>query len=220
MPSLDEVFTSDNFVAQISFRKKLMPLGAKTLEGMADYLLWYARKLSNVKYRQLYIATHPDPSGRWTGIQDAHGQLRRLTKEERTDFSKIMGADRIFGTVSQWAPSFSETSVYPFVFQGIIYKPTLGRCWVTTPEKMLKLAKAQRLFVEGAFPRFVSFHSDFSFQKLTHPWRDTAPAQDKDYVVETNPSVIERCILMTTDPGDLVLDPTCGAGTTAYVAEQ
>ena len=217
---MDEVFGEKNFVAQISFRKKLMPLGAKTLEGMADYIVWYAKKKEIVKYRQCYLPTEPDPRGRWTGVQEVDGQLRRLSKDERSDFAHIPASSRIFGTVSQWAPSFSESGVYTFPFQGVSYDPTPGRCWVTTPEKMERLAKAQRLFVEGEFPRFVSFHIDFSFQKLTHPWRDTAPAQDKAYVVETNPNVIERCLLMTTDPGDLVLDPTCGSGTTAYVAEQ
>jgi len=217
---MDEVFLADNFVAQISFRKKLMPLGGKTLEGMADYLVWYAKDLGKIKYRQLYVETNPDPSGRWTGVQDSNGQLRRLFSDERNDFSVIPKSARLFGTVSQWAPSFSETSVYPFNFQSTVYRPTPGRCWITTSDKMERLAKSQRLFVEGVFPRFVSFHVDFCFQKLTHPWRDTAPAQDKSYVVETNPEVIKRCILMTSDPGDLVLDPTCGSGTTATVAEQ
>jgi len=217
---LDEVFQPENFVAQISFRKKLMPLGAKTLEGMADYIVWYAKKLGTIKYRQGYLPTEPNPTGRWTGVQESDGQLRRLSADERSDFASIVASSRIFGTVSQWAPSFSENGVFTFQFQGVPYRPTPGRCWVTTVEKMERLAKSQRLFVEGAFPRFVSFHNDFCFQKLTHPWRDTAPAQDKAYVVETNPSVIERCVLMTTDPGDLVLDPTCGSGTTAYVAEQ
>lgn len=216
---MDEIFLPDNFVAQVSFRKKLMPLGAKTLEGMADYLVWYAKDLGKIKYRQLYSETNPDPSGRWTGVQDADGQLRRLLQDERSNFSVIPESARLFGTVSQWAPSFSETSVYPFNFHAIEYRPTSGRCWITSSDKMERLAKSQRLFVEGAFPRFVSFHADFCFQKLTHPWRDTAPAQEKSYVVETNPEVIKRCILMTTDPGDLVLDPTCGSGTTAFVAE-
>ena len=217
---MDEVFGVENFVAQISFRKKLMPLGAKTLEGMADYLIWYSRSLPSVKYRQLYFETDPHPSGRWTGVRTDQGDLRRLNKDERNDFKKIPHDAAIFGTVSQWAPSFSDASVYPFKFEGNIYNPTPGRCWVTTEQKMSRLAQARRLFVEGAFPRFISYHKDFWFRKLTHPWRDTAPAQDKDYVVETSPGVIERCILMTTDPGDLVLDPTCGSGTTAYVAEQ
>ncbi|MHB8927996.1 MAG: site-specific DNA-methyltransferase [Bacillota bacterium] len=217
---MDEVFGGENFVAQISFRKKLMPLGAKTLEGMADYLLWYARSLPEIKYRQLYVATEPDPAGRWTGVQESATYLRRLGTEEKRDFSQIPDDARIFGTVSQWAPSFSENGVYSFIFEGRTYNPTSGKCWVTTAEKMQRLNRAQRLFVEGKFPRFVSFHDDFQHRKLTHPWRDTAPALGKEYVVETSPGVIERCILMATDPGDLVLDPTCGSGTTAYVAEQ
>ncbi|WP_373539539.1 site-specific DNA-methyltransferase [Chamaesiphon sp.] len=217
---MDEVFGEDNFVALISFRKKLMPLGGKTLEGMADYLIWYSRNISNIKYRQLYVGTDPDPSGRWTGVQDFAGHLRRLGKDERTDFNKIPEDAKIFGTVSQWAPSFSEKAVFPFTFEGTIYNPTAGRCWITSEDKMERLTRARRLFVEGTFPRFVSFHQDFCYRKLTHPWRDTAPAQDKNYVVETNSGVVQRCILMTTDPGDLVLDPTCGSGTTAYVAEQ
>jgi len=85
---------------------------------------------------------------------------------------------------------------------------------------MKRLNVSGRLFVEGAFPRYVSLHEDFNYRKMTNPWHDTAPAQDKKYTVETNPNVVARCILMTTDPGDLVLDPTCGSGTTAYVAEQ
>ncbi len=217
---MDEVFGEENLVAQISFRKKLMPLGAKTLEGMADYLIWYARSLPEIKYRQLYVSTEPDPAGRWTGLEDSSAHLRRLTKDENRDFSMIPPIARIFGTVSQWAPSFSQKSVYPFTFEGRSYVPTAGRCWVTTDDKMGRLDRARRLFVEGKFPRFISFHDDFPYKKLTHPWRDTAPAQSKDYVVETSPGVVERCILMTTDPGDLVLDPTCGSGTTAYVAEQ
>ena len=82
------------------------------------------------------------------------------------------------------------------------------------------LGQIDRLFVEGDFPRYVVFYDDFQFAKITNPWDDTAPAQEKRYIVQTNEMVIERCILMTTDPGDLVLDPTCGSGTTAYVSEQ
>ena len=82
------------------------------------------------------------------------------------------------------------------------------------------LARINRLYVEGDFPRYVNYHDDFPYRKLTHPWHDTAPAQGKEYVVETNEGVVSRCLLMATDPGDLVFDPTCGSGTTAYVAEQ
>jgi len=143
-----------------------------------------------------------------------------LLPAERNDFRVIPNSARIFGTVSQWAPSFSESGVYDFGFEGKTYRPTKGQCWITTKEKMERLALAGRLFVEGDFPRYVSFHDDFPYAKVTNPWEDTAPAQDKSYVVETNENVLQRCILMTTDPGDLAFDLTCGSGTTAYVAEQ
>ncbi|MBF3618248.1 site-specific DNA-methyltransferase [Burkholderia pseudomallei] len=217
---MDEVFGAQNFISLITFRKKLMPLGAKTLESMADFLVWYAKDASRVKYRQLFRKTTPDPKGRWTGVRTPDGTLRRLNSEERADFANIPNDCRIFGTVSQWAPSFSAANVYPLEFEGKTYEPTRGQCWVTSKEKMEKLGRVGRLFVEGDYPRYVVFHDDFAFAKVTSPWDDTAPAQSKMYVVQTNQDVIARCMLMTTDPGDLVLDPTCGSGTTAYVAEQ
>ena len=216
---LDEVFGSENFVAQIPFRKKLMPLGAKTLEGMCDYIIWYAKDISNIKYRQLYKKTTPNPNGRWTGVEE-NGTLRRFTLQEREDFEYTLKHKNVFGTVSQWAPSFSDTNVYTFEFEGQKYEPTRGQCWVTTKDKMEKLASMGRLFVEGDYPRYVLKHSDFPYSKLTNPWNDTAPAQNKQYVCQTSTLPIQRCILMTTDPGDLVLDPTCGSGTTVFVAEQ
>ena len=217
---MDEVFGPENIVAQISFRKKLMPLGGKTLEGMADYLVWYAKDKTKIKYRQLFISTEPDPKGRWTGVVRPTGELRRLTSAERQDFGRIPKDYRIFGTVSQWAPSFSAANVFQFEFQGRDYLPTSGQCWITSKTRMEILARANRLYVERDYPRYVNYHDDFPYRKLTHPWHDTAPAQQKEYVVQTNEGVVSRCILMTTDPGDLVLDPTCGSGTSAYVAEQ
>lgn len=216
---LDEVFGSENFIAQIPFRKKLMPLGSKTLESMGDYLVWYAKDKDSVKYRQLYKKSTPNINGRWTGVEE-DGKLRRFTKEEKSDYEYTLRTKKVFGTVSQWAPSFSESGVFPFVFEGVTYHPASGQSWVTTKDKMDKLAQMGRLFVEGDSPRYVLKHDDFPYAKLTSPWNDTAPAQDKRYVCQTSLLPIQRCILMTTDPGDLVLDPTCGSGTTAFVAEQ
>lgn len=216
---MDEVFGSENFVSQITFRKKLMPLGDKLLEEMSNFIIWYAKDKTMIKYRQLYKETFPNPQGRWTGVCE-NGKLRRFTKEEKRDFATTLITKKVFGTVSQWAPSYSEANVYEFNFDGRSYYPSAGQCWITSKEKMDKLAMLGRLFVEGDFPRYVMFHEDFPFAKLTSPWNDTAPAQDKKYVVQTSLEVIKRCVLMTTDPGDLVLDPTCGSGTTAYVAEQ
>ena len=216
---MDEVFGSENFVCLITFRKRLMPLGSKTLEEMANFIVWYAKDKELIKYRQLYKKVTPNPKGRWTGVHE-NGKLRRFTKEEKQNFAITLMTKNVFQTVSQWAPSYSEGNVYDFEFEGRVYSPSKGQCWLTPKAKMEKLAKMGRLFVEGDSPRYVMLHEDFPYSKLTSPWDDTAPAQDKEYVVQTSTEVIKRCILMTTDPGDLVLDPTCGSGTTAYVAEQ
>lgn len=216
---MDEVFGSENFVCLITFRKRLMPLGSKTLEEMANFIVWYAKDKENIKYRQLYKKVVPNPKGRWTGVCE-NGKLRRFTKEERENYAITLMTKNVFQTVSQWAPSYSEGNVYDFEFEGQTYRPSKGQCWLTPKTKMEKLAKMGRLFVEGDSPRYVMLHEDFPYSKLTSPWDDTAPAQGKEYVVQTSTEVIKRCILMTTDPGDLVLDPTCGSGTTAFVAEQ
>ena len=217
---MDEVFGVENFVGLIPFRKKSMPLGGRTIENMCDYLLWYAKYKVSVKYNQLYIQTVPDFTGMWRFVELPNGDRRKLTTNEKKGISPLPNGSRIYTTVSQLAPSYSESSVYDFEFQGNAYRPPQNQCWVTTREKMNLLAAQNRLQVDGNLPRYILYFDDFPFSKLTNPWLDTAGAASKQYVVETSPKVIQRCILMTTDPGDLVFDITCGSGTTAYVAEQ
>jgi adenine-specific DNA-methyltransferase len=217
---MEEVFGVEQFVSIVPFRKKLMPLGAKTLEQMSDFLIWFCKDQSKIKYRHIYRETMPDAKGRWTGTVGETGGLNRLTKEEREMLRSGIAPEKIFGTISQWAPSFSPEAVFDFEFEGFTYKPAGGQCWVTSYDKMNRLRLANRLFVEKDSPRFVSPHSDYPYAKITSPWHDTAPASGKTYVVQTNENVIERCMVMTTDPGDLVLDPTCGSGTSAVVAEK
>jgi adenine-specific DNA-methyltransferase len=217
---LDEVFGSENFCQLIPFRKKLMPLGASLLEGMYDYLLWYGKNIDQVKFRHLFKTSEPKYSSRWTSVEVETETRRRLSKQESEDLSLLPEGSRVYRLVSQRAPSFSAPSVYDFEFKGRVYSPPKGGCWVSTKDKMEKLAQANRLESEGDSLSYVYFHDDFPLSKINNLWDDTSPAQDKGYVVQTSTGVIERCLLMTTDPGDLVLDPTCGSGTTAYVAEQ
>ena len=217
---LDEVFGSENFCQLIPFRKKLMPLGATLLEGMYDYLLWYGKNIEHIKFRHLFKPSEPKYSSRWTSVEDETGTRRRLSNQESKNLSLLPEGSRVYRLVSQRAPSFSEASVYNFTFKGHVYSPPKGGCWVSTKDKMEKLARANRLESEGDSLSYVYFHDDFPLSKINNLWADTSPAQDKGYVVQTSTGVIERCILMTTDPGDLVFDPTCGSGTTAYVAEQ
>ena len=217
---MEEIFGAEGFVALVPFRKKLMPLGAKTLEQMSDFLIWFCKDPKKIKYRHIYRDTNPNSKGRWTGTVGEGGNLVRLSKEERADLRIGASPANIFSTISQWAPSFSPDGVFPFQFQGVEFNPSAGQCWVASHDKMKRLEKANRLFVEKDSPRFVSPHLDYPYAKITSPWYDTAPASGKTYVVQTNENVIERCLAMTSDPGDLVLDPTCGSGTVAYVSEK
>ena len=214
----DEVFGKNNFVSLITFRKKLMPLGAKLLEGMADYLVWYAKDIDSIKYHHLFEKYNVEGASRWTMVQLPSGERRKLTSEEYNNHSLLPAGSNVFRLVSQRAPSFSPNNTFDYEYDGRIYKAP--GCWVTTKAGMDVLAENNRFYPEGDNLSYTQFISDFPYRKITNPWNDTAPAQDKIYVVQTNPDVIKRCMLMTTDPGDLVLDITCGSGTTAYVAEQ
>jgi adenine-specific DNA-methyltransferase len=214
---MDEVFGDENFIQLIPFRKKLMPLGSVTLEGMTDYLVYFCKNKEAAKYRVMFKKAFPKAESRWTGLENEDGTRVRVNS---SDLAKLQNTDRVYRLVSQRAPSYSEQTVYDYLFNGQRFQSPKGGSWVTTEEKMRRLGKSNRLEVEGKSLSYVYFFGDFPYQKLNNLWDDTAPAQDKSYVVQTNQDVIQRCILMTTDPGDLVLDPTCGSGTTATVAEQ
>ena len=122
--------------------------------------------------------------------------------------------------VSMTLPGTNATTNFPIIYKGKTYVPKSGSSWPTPPEKMQRLIKADRFEVEGNNIRYVLKLSDDQYSKLTLNWDDTVGARDKIYVVQTHKNVVERCLLLASDPGDLVLDPTCGSGTTAAVAEE
>lgn len=214
---MDEVFGDENFVQLIPFRKKLMPLGSTTLEGMTDYLVYYSKNKTSLKYRPMFKRAIPKAESRWSSFQNEDGTR---IKVNANDLAQMVDTDKVYRLVSQRAPSYSDQTVYDYTFNGKKFHAPKGGSWVTTFDKMRRLECANRLEVEGGSLSYVYFFGDFPYQKLNNLWEDSSPAQNKQYVVQTNPDVIQRCILMSTDPGDLVLDPTCGSGTTAYVAEQ
>jgi adenine-specific DNA-methyltransferase len=219
---LDEVFGSENAIALIPFRKKTMPLGATFLERMGDYLLWYAKDitLAKQKYRQLYLKQDVSGDFHWNWYELEDGSRKRISKAEIEAGVKIPKGAKVLRLVSMWPPSFSANAVFPIRFRGKEWRPAEGQCWPTNPAGMEKLIDANRLEPEGQYLRYVLHLEDYDLIKLTSAWQDSIGARDQNYVVETSPTVVARCILMTTDPGDVVLDPTCGSGTTAYVAEQ
>jgi len=215
---MDEVFGSENFVSEIIFRKKGMTLGAKTLETMNDFILWFAKDKEKVKYRQLFEDYNVEGASRWTMVELPNGERRKINREEYTNHSLLPEHAKVFRLVSQRAPSFSAKNVFNFNYEGVTY--SAPGCWVTNETGMSLLGKNRRFYSEGVNLSYIQYLADFPMKKLTNLWMDTSGASDKIYIVQTSEKPLTRCMLMTTDPGDLVLDPTCGGATTAYVAEQ
>ncbi len=216
---MDEIFGDENFISLITFRKKTMPLGATHLEGMADYLVWYGKEKNKLKYRQLFAYQDVQGDGHWSWL-DVSGNRRKLNASEKNNHSLLPEDGRIGRLVSMAPPTFSPASVFPVEFRGRKNLPRGNGCWITGIEGMRRLIAANRIETEGDSLQYLLFLDDYPLAKITNLWNETIGARDRAYVVQTSTDVIERCLLMTTDPGDLVLDPTCGSGTTAFVAEK
>ncbi len=216
---MDEVFGSENFIGLIPFRKKTMPFGSKYLEQMADFLIWYGRDKEITKYRQLYIDKDIRGDQDWVWYLDVNGFCNRMNKEQQQSHNNIDNNSEIFRLKSLEPSGVMQSGKFDSQFQGQTFTyPKNG--YATTLEGMRRLSFSNRLQAKGKLLNYRLLFSDYSKSALTIPWNDTVGADDKRYVVQTNTYVIQRCLLMTTDPGDLILDPTCGSGTTAYIAEQ
>ncbi|OFV91689.1 MAG: DNA methylase [Acidobacteria bacterium RIFCSPLOWO2_02_FULL_64_15] len=221
---MDEVFGSENFAGQIVVQKT-GGLGTSGLKAVADYLLWYAKDHDRVKYRQLFgskrLGIGESTGARYDQLLSPDGKVvRPMTDEERSDPDGVPQGWRAFQLDNLTSGAFRENTTVNYKFQGEIFHPGLNACWKTTVEGLDRLAQVGRIQKAGRTLRYRRFLDDFPAVELTNVWDDVAGAADKLYVVQTSASVAARCVLMTTDPGDLVLDPTCGSGTTAYVAEQ
>jgi adenine-specific DNA-methyltransferase len=216
----DEVFGSQNFVSLITFRKKTMQFGARHLEGMSDYLLLYARDTNQFKFRQLFLPQEVEGTPNWNFVLLPDGTERRLTDEEWAKNSLLPKGSKVFRPVLMRPSGYSVAMVYDVEFKGKTYKPAKNGCWSTTSDGMQRLINADKVFAAGENLYYKLSHSDYPVSSLTNLWSDMSGPKDIVYAVQTLDTVIQRCILMTTDPGDLVLDPTCGSGTTACVAEE
>lgn len=218
---LDDVFGSENACAVLIFAKTTSATSELTA-STTDFLLWYARDKSRVKYRALYLAKAygGDGASAYTRVELVDGSRRSMTPDERADTANIPEGARIYridNLTSQRPPGD-----FPVNFNGKTYRPRRGY-WKTGESGMSWLIQNKRLEATTGGLYYVRYLDDFPVFQLSNSWTDTSIAgfaSDKLYVVQTSPKVIERCILMTTDPGDLVIDPTCGSGTTAFVAEQ
>lgn len=215
---MDEVFGSENFVAHIAFRVK-SALGVANLGRVCDHLAWYARSIDHLKYRQLYTSKTREDQAEFNMVELPDGQ--RLSYAAATRVAGELPKGTKFFTAQNLASSgYTPSCTFVFDHAGKSFPPPAGHSWKTTRDGMQRLAAAHRLLALPGSLRYVYYVDDFPVQELPNVWMDTFGEQDKEYVVQTSTRVIERCMLMATDPGDLVVDPTCGSGTTAYVAEQ
>ncbi len=214
---LDEVFGDENFVIQINYRNK-NPLGQAGLASVFDYILQYAKRKEAAKFRAVFTerVLLDEPEFRY--LHTGGGSYRQLSRAELTSLS-AEDRGQIFRRSVLVSSGYTKSCTYEFEYQGKDYRPITGRSWRTHETGMTRLMRGGRLMLMGS-PQYRQFYSDFPLMQLQNVWNDTAAGELKIYVVQTLENVVQRCILMSSDPGDLVLDPTCGSGTTAYVAEQ
>jgi len=216
---MDEVFGEENYCSNIQVQKTGSQ-ETNLISNTVDFILWYAKSKALIKYRQLYnerIAGHVS-SYRYDQIELNDGTERRLNKFE-VERKVILPSGRIFRHTSLIS-SGQASDEQIFKFQAREYKPGPSNHWKTTALGLQNLAKAGRVFAGPYTIRYKRYIDDFSVIPITDRWESLQIGTELIYVVQTSNKVVERCILMATDPGDLVLDPTCGSGTTAYVAEQ
>jgi adenine-specific DNA-methyltransferase len=218
---MDEVFGSANFVSQIAFIKTAA-LSGKLVSSNYDYLIFYAKDKAKVKYRQLFVPKQERSElGTFSWIELDNNEVRRLSTDEmRGDVKVPLG--RRFRAADISGQGETKTGSFSFEFDGQVYSPSKGRHWSTNEAGMEILKRAGRIIAQGNTLAYKRYEEDFPVMPIVNMWDDTVIGTftRKIYVVQTGEVAINRCILMTTDPGDLVLDPTCGSGTTAYVAEQ
>ena len=215
---MDEVFGDENFVSLITL-KKTGGQTATLLSTVTDYVIYYARSKANAKFRQPYL---PMLVGEGKGTGERYGNIRHTDGTvgawNRVDGIPPSAKFARIDPLTSNRPA-KEHEKWPFTFNGTPYLAGAGRTWSTTFDGLVRLNHASRVYSTGRQLSYVRCHDDFSVTPLGNLWEDVAGKTDKIYVVQTFERIVERCMLMTTDPGDLVLDPTCGSGTTATVAE-
>ena len=223
---LDEVFGHENRVATIPYITT-GSASSKTLPSVADFLLWYAKDRVNVKFRQIYEhltrVEKIDHMATYVMVEEANGTSRKLTTEERMSPDLLPTGARLYRRMNLLSPGTSTTGrSEPYRWKGVRYDCPDTLQWRVSAEGMDRLAELDRL--DSASPgsrlSWKWYEDEIPGRRIHNIWHRQMSTSDKRYVVQTADSVIERCLLMATDPADLVLDPTCGAGTTAMAAEK
>ena len=214
---LDEIFGPHNFMSVITFQTKI-PLGTKHLANLNDYIIWFAKDKEKIKFHKLYKEREINSS--YSFIELENGKILNFNYDKDKELLKNK-KNRIFRILDLVSSGQTETCIYDFEFENETIKaPSSGRSWKTTKEGMQNLIKKNRIVKQGKAFGYKLYYDDYPLSELHNTWSDTVNSfLKREYVVQTNPLVIQRCLMMTTEPGDIVFDPTCGSGTTAYVSE-
>lgn len=220
---LDEIFGTGNFISLISY-VTTSGFPSLTLSRAGDYIIWYAKNKEKVKYNPIYEKKllGDDSAKEYKWVELADGTSRSLTKDEWSGLVPLPDGARAWRYGPLTSSGYSEESSKPFLFEGKQYSPGPNNHWKVSREGLENLAKKGALIArKNSLARYM-YLGDFPVKAINNLWTDTKwgfDAGDKAYVVQTNQKIVERCMLMATEPGDLVLDPTCGSGTTAFVSE-
>ena len=227
---MDEVFGDENCVAQITIEKTSSQT-QDYLSPVTDYVLWFAKSKVALKFRSPWLPKQRGQSGfsEYSRLAFTDLSRRTMTSEEKTNPDLLSPDVRVYRQDNLTSQSLGRekgegaASWFPVSVEGTDYRPSITNRWKTSEEGMKRLGYASRLEPRGTSLSYVRFIDDFPAIAINNIWADvkfSSRAEDKSYIVQTSARTVQRCTLMSTDPGDLVLDPTCGSGTTAYVAEQ
>ena len=215
---IDEIFGPENYFGTICFQKTASPLSAEhLLPSKMDFIIWYAKDKSKIKYHKLFFKRANDIQAGYSKIQLPDGEIRNLTKEEKSGEKSIPPKSRLlkYENLFKSGPG----SKYDIEIDGKTYNSG-NRWWGQKKEDILKLYNMGRIAVSGNSLSFVKYLDDFPYKPIDNLWDGLGGAQNKVYVVQTNEEVIKRCVLMTSNAGEIIFDPTCGGGTTAVAAER
>jgi adenine-specific DNA-methyltransferase len=214
---MDEVFGAGNFVGMVSFKVTGGTKKAHGLPQTTDFLIWYAKEKQKIKFRRLFLPQELDTSI-FSNVEERNGTRRPLRDEEKQNPELVKKGSTFFSTLPMHSKGTGNNKEREF--NDKMWSIPAGMHWRHSDEGFSRLVQSNRVTESKSVLRSIAFFDDFPYFELTSSWNDSGPEINKDYVVQTSELPIQRCLLMTTDPGDLVFDPTCGSGTTAYVAEQ
>lgn len=217
---MDEIFGIENYVSLIAYKSTTGTEKNVGPQRIHNYLIWYAKDKIKVKFNRLFkkILKESVDTNIFNMMEGVDGERIKLTKEQRKNPTLIPKGFKLFRTHSLNSAGGGKNERREF--QGDYYTPPPGRHWSHQPEYFDELKRKNRIIRKGNSIEYIRYFDDFPYHEYTSNWDDTGAELNKSYVVQTSPRIIRNCLLMASDPGDLVFDPTCGSGTTAYVAEE